>query len=288
MKIVTHAGQCHADDLMAVALICIKERVDPRSIEILRINDGKAEDFPDADFIVDVGKQYDPEKKWFDHHQFPKDHAPECAFTLVAAHYGIGRNDLNWIERLAYLDSKGPWEFYKNQLGRKARNRKEIDNFLGTCDVFSWFCRIANTTYKDPDAFVVGLELAIRWLKSELDYIPNRKDNFKYAMSNLKIVDMGSFKIAHFNQKESKGINDVCDDISSKDPTIIIQSCPDNRGSGFAAWRLNDCRRVDFSPLKGETGCVFAHVQGFCVKWENNWDGFLDAIKKSVSTEVAA
>lgn len=284
MKIVTHSGQAHADDLMAVSLILIKEGLTPGEAQIVRVPDGKAEDF-NADFVVDVGRQYDPDKRWFDHHQFPVDAPPECALTLVAKYYGITRADLKWMDRLAYLDCRGPWEWFRNQFGRRAKNWEECEAALGTTDVFSWFCREANATYKNPNAFADALKYSMTWLKGEIDYIPNRKENYKTALSNLRIIDMDGFKIAHFNQVDSRGVRTVCDEVSAKDPSIIVTTKPDDRGNGFSAMRMNDCQRVNFASRSGEPGCVFAAKQGFCLKWSNDWTSFLEAVAKSVRDE---
>lgn len=282
LRIVTHAGQAHADDLLAVALILIKENaIQPGAALIERFSDGKAEEWDFADFVVDIGRKYDASKGWFDHHQFPSDAPPDCAFTLVAEHYGIKRNSLRWIERVAVLDSKGPWVWFEKAIGRPAKNMAEIDSLL--CgDVFSWFTRTANQSYKNEHAFRDALNMTIPWLQNELAYIDSRERNVGYARNNLKIVDLGSFKIAYFNQKEMKGVGELCDIITTEDPSIIVSCKPDDRGDGYSATRLNNQLRVDFHPREGETNCVFAHVNGFCLKWKNDWDSFVDAVKRSV------
>lgn len=282
LKIVTHSGQAHADDLMAIALILIKENYAPKEATILRVNECKVEDYPDANFIVDIGKHYDASKGWFDHHQFAVDAPADCAFTLVAAHYGLGRDQLSWIERLAILDSKGPWTWFENQFGRPATGMEEINEALTTFDVFSWFCHEANRSYEDPFAFTGALELAVRWLKAELKHLENRKANRAFAESNLQLIDMGHFKIAFFKTKELRGSNGVADDLHAKDEDVVIVARLDDRSDGFSAMRLSNSERVNFLPRKGEPNCIFAHENGFCLKWKNDWDSFLDAIKRSV------
>ncbi len=281
LSIITHSGQAHADELLAIGMILIKEvEGDQSRANIKREGDGRAENWT-ADFIVDVGKQYDPAKGWFDHHQFPKDAPADCAFTLVAKHYGLERNSLDWIERVALLDAKGPFVWFEKTFGRPATNMTEINRMLGP-DVFSWFTRTANQSYKNPSAFNQAIDMVIPWLQNELAYAETRPENIEFARANLKLIDMGSFKFAYFEQREMRGVGELCDLISTEDPSIIVSGKPDDRGNGFSATRWNNSPRVDFLPRKGEPNCVFAHENGFCLKWKNDWDSFLDAIKRSV------
>jgi len=65
MKVVTHNDRFHADDIFGVATLQLVFGVD--ELEIIRTRD---EDIiKNADIVLDVGGQYDPEKGRFDHHQ---------------------------------------------------------------------------------------------------------------------------------------------------------------------------------------------------------------------------
>lgn len=63
MKIVTHNGHFHADELLAVATLLIKF---PEA-EVVRSRDEKV--IASADIVVDVGQIYDSQELRFDHHQ---------------------------------------------------------------------------------------------------------------------------------------------------------------------------------------------------------------------------
>ena len=69
MKILTHAGTFHADEISAIALLL---SVYPGS-EITRTYDGETVKAAQADyvttFVVDIGRQYQPGMLNFDHHQ---------------------------------------------------------------------------------------------------------------------------------------------------------------------------------------------------------------------------
>ncbi len=88
-KIVTHNEKFHSDDVFAVATLRLLLGDD--DIEIIRSRDDSVID--SADFVVDVGGEYDPERNRFDHHQEGGAGAREngikyAAFGLVWKHYG--------------------------------------------------------------------------------------------------------------------------------------------------------------------------------------------------------
>lgn len=63
MKIVTHSGHFHTDDLLAIAALLIKY---PEA-QVVRSRDEDV--ILSGDIVVDVGKIYDSDKNRFDHHQ---------------------------------------------------------------------------------------------------------------------------------------------------------------------------------------------------------------------------
>lgn len=87
MKIVTHGGNFHTDDIFAVGVLSI---VYPDA-EFIRTRDEDA--ISSADLVVDVGGVYDPENNRFDHHQeggagFHPEGIPMASFGLVWKHFG--------------------------------------------------------------------------------------------------------------------------------------------------------------------------------------------------------
>ena len=87
MRVATHPGNFHADDVFAVAVLGLAEG----ELEIVRTRDAAAQAAADA--RVDVGGRSDPEAGDFDHHQ--KGGAGErengiryASFGLVWRHYG--------------------------------------------------------------------------------------------------------------------------------------------------------------------------------------------------------
>jgi len=92
--IATHNSRFHADDLFAVATLIKKfelEDVNRQDIVIHRTRDREV--IKEADYVVDVGDEYDPDRQRFDHHMTggAKDHDvgfPYASFGLVWDEYG--------------------------------------------------------------------------------------------------------------------------------------------------------------------------------------------------------
>ncbi len=63
-KVCVHSGTFHADDVFAVAILSLFLNA---KIKIFRSRDPKVWDT--CDYVMDVGKIYDPSKRRFDHHQ---------------------------------------------------------------------------------------------------------------------------------------------------------------------------------------------------------------------------
>ncbi len=93
MKLATHNGNFHTDDVFAIALLL---ELYP-SAEVIRTRDQNILDT--ADIVVDVGRVYDPSKQRFDHHQKEAGVRPNgivySGFGLVWKHYGLTFCDNN-------------------------------------------------------------------------------------------------------------------------------------------------------------------------------------------------
>lgn len=86
--VVTHNGSYHPDDVFAVASIMILEGEE--NVQVIRTRDEAV--INQADWVVDVGGEYDPERLRFDHHQHGapvRDNGiPYASFGLVWKHFG--------------------------------------------------------------------------------------------------------------------------------------------------------------------------------------------------------
>jgi uncharacterized UPF0160 family protein len=89
IRIITHSGTFHLDEILAVA--ALELYFEGKPYEVIRSRDQAVIDT--GDFVVDVGLVYDPERNRFDHHQVGGAGArpngiPYSAFGLVWKHYG--------------------------------------------------------------------------------------------------------------------------------------------------------------------------------------------------------
>lgn len=82
IKVVTHSGSFHADDVFAVALIELS--VGEEAYEVIRTRDENL--IKTGDYVVDVGRVYDPQAYRFDHHQ---NGAPERENGIPYAAFGL-------------------------------------------------------------------------------------------------------------------------------------------------------------------------------------------------------
>ena len=88
IRIITHNGTFHIDELMAVASLEIF--FDGKPYEVIRTRDPEV--MKTGDYIVDVGGVYDPSIHRYDHHQKggagERDGVPYSSFGLVWKHFG--------------------------------------------------------------------------------------------------------------------------------------------------------------------------------------------------------
>src|SRR3989344_3845760 len=87
--IVTHSGNFHTDDIFAVAVLTLV--LGEENIEVIRSREDSI--INSADYTVDVGGIYDPDKNRFDHHQIEgagtrENSIPYASFGLVWKKFG--------------------------------------------------------------------------------------------------------------------------------------------------------------------------------------------------------
>ena len=87
-KILTHNGRFHTDEVFAVAMLKILFN---NEIEVTRTRD--LSKINDADFVLDIGREYNPSLKRFDHHQDTftdkrANNVPYATAGLIWKHFG--------------------------------------------------------------------------------------------------------------------------------------------------------------------------------------------------------
>ena len=100
IKIVTHNGKFHADDVFAVALVILYLEDQNQPCNIERTRDMGV--IRDADIVVDVGREFDFTKNRFDHHQggiaARENGVPYASFGLVWKHIAQNLFDYEFIQ----------------------------------------------------------------------------------------------------------------------------------------------------------------------------------------------
>ena len=110
--ILTHPGGAHKDELLAVCVLVAKH-----GVPVVRRDPTPDELADPAVAVVDVGGEHAPERSNFDHHHFPRDHAPTCALSLVLADLGLyedAKHFCDWLEPAEWFDSRGPGKTAKH------------------------------------------------------------------------------------------------------------------------------------------------------------------------------
>ncbi len=90
VTIVTHSSGFHTDDIFAVATLLLVLGED-KDVEVLRSREKEVHAM--ADYLVDTGNEYDPDKNKFDHHQsggagLRENGIPYASFGLVWKKFG--------------------------------------------------------------------------------------------------------------------------------------------------------------------------------------------------------
>jgi len=93
IRIATHSGGFHADDVFAVAALKLYLKHEKEGMPVQIIRTRNSEMVSECDYVVDVGGVYDPAAGRFDHHQIDgagkrENGIPYAAFGLVWKEYG--------------------------------------------------------------------------------------------------------------------------------------------------------------------------------------------------------
>jgi hypothetical protein len=103
MKIITHDGQAHQDDVLSSSLVIFKYNI----TEIIRGKPTKEEINNPKIWKLDVGNKLNPDINQIDHHHKKMD---DCTLSLLLKHWGIWKKAKkvhNWLENIRIIDTKG-------------------------------------------------------------------------------------------------------------------------------------------------------------------------------------
>ena len=265
-SIITHPGGAHKDDFLACAVLLSQHEVSIFRREPLE------SDLSDSSIaVLDVGGEHAPERLVFDHHQFPRDHVPTCALSLVLQHLGIyddAREFCPWLEVAEWFDCRGP----KDTAEWLDMDRDTLAKLNSPLDItlLKNFSTQTEHHHGEPVWEVmrmIGKDLVefITNLRSKLNQVSQFTEVW-----NLK-KDKDEFKVL-FLPRISSLPEDASDVLGYQvralglEKEIIAILSPDSRGQGFGMRRYNDDARMDFSKVEGESDVHFAHARGFIAK----------------------
>lgn len=260
--ILTHPGGAHKDEVLACALLAAVHRV-----PIVR-REPMADDLKDPSIaVVDVGGEHAPERGNFDHHQFPADHPPVCALSIVLQHLGIyedARQFCEWLEPAEWFDTRGP-NVTAKWLGV---DRDTMGKLNSPIDV-TLIRRFAKAKRMEPGEPLwemlsyIGEDLItyVRELRARLDFVARHAQTWEMGDHEVlflprteEMPDEPSAALAR--HVESTG----------KDAQTAALVYPDRRNSGYGLSRHNDDPRYDFTRIEKEPDVHFAHARGFVAK----------------------
>lgn len=270
-KILTHPGGSHKDELLACCLLVAKH-----GVEVVR-REPTDEDLADPSIaVLDVGGEHDPARSNFDHHQFPADHPPVCALTLVLQHLGIyedARSFCDWLEPAEWFDTRGP-NVTAKWLGV---DRKTLNKLNSPIDV-TLLRRFAKETQLGPGDVIWEM---MRFVGQDLlDYLSSLRQRLDFVAQHAEIWSVDDCEIIFLPRTEpmpdepSSGIGRYLESIG-KSTEVAALVYPDRRGSGYGLSRNNDDPRFDFTRIGSEADVHFAHARGFVAKTSADQPGRL-------------
>jgi hypothetical protein len=264
--ILTHPGGSHKDEFLACCLLLARN-----GVPIVR-REPTADDLENPEIaVVDVGHEHDPARGNFDHHQFPKDHPPTCALSLVLQHCGVyedARAFCDWLEPTEWLDTRGPVETSRwLGIGRDtlAKLNSPVDVTL-----LRRFAMVSELKPGEP------LWEVMRWIGADLlDYLKNLRERLDFIAETGEFWEIqspdGPFHVLYLPRTEplpdepSAGLGRFVDS-QSDGKNVVGFVYPDRRGKGFGLSRHNDHPRLDFTRIQDCEDVHFAHARGFVAK----------------------
>jgi len=261
-RIVTHPGGAHKDELLACSLLAAVH-----GVEILRREPTEADLADPATAVVDVGEKHEPELNNFDHHQFPADHPPICALSLVLQHLGIyddARTFCDWLEPAEWFDTRGP-NVTAKWLGL---DRDTLAKLNSPIDV-TLLRRFAKSTRLAPGDVIYEM---MRMTGQDLiDYVRSLRQRLDFVAAHAEFWNVAGQEILFLPRTEpipdepSSGIGRYLESIG-KDKAVSALVYPDRRGTGYGLSRHQDHPAFDFTRISTEPDVHFAHARGFVAK----------------------
>ena len=254
-KIICHPGSAHKDDFLSacVLLATLDDAVVFRREATLA-------DLDDTNsFVVDVGLEYDPKRRNFDHHQ---DTSLPCAFHLIMQHLDLhesAKQAFIWYSHMSMIDVRGAYRTAEH-LG------------VDTSVLF--------TTSSPIDGYILSLFADIDYLDSQdslyslmkalgtdmIALIKKKMLRFEQLKEEAHVIPIKQFKTIFSNINDSPKLAMEMYLRELDDEDIVMSITPSNRCKGWELLRLGDNTIVDFRSISTCPEIRFVHGSGFLAK----------------------
>lgn len=265
-RIVTHPGGAHKDDLLACCVL-----IAGSGATIVRRDPTEAELKDPAVAVVDVGGSHDPALSNFDHHQFPREHVPTCALSLVLSALGVYEDALqfcDWLETAEWFDCRGPNKT-ADWLGVPRRAISQLNSPIDITLLRRFAAQQEHVPGEPIYEYMrfVGQDLLdfLRAVREGIDRVSEQSQRWSVSTGSQPVEAIFLPRTDPLPEEPS---GSVARYVRAKGLGNVIGATvyPDRRGKGYGISRFEDDPRLDFSQLEGEPDVHFAHKSGFMCK----------------------
>lgn len=262
LKIVTHSGGFHSDELFAIALI---KRYVSDNVTVIRTRDQEQLCkylYDNKVWVIDVGGQYNDRLKNFDHHQV--DFTSKWKGTdILFSSCGLVWNHLR---KAGYLNGHSRWVI--NEIENKLIKKIDLhDNGRARWSQAIMF-KLFNRETQDDTQFYKALEMAEMHLDNSIYFICKEESN-RLRIDRHEYVCEGDVVVV-----EDGGFNIVPTLSSLTEAKIVVESKISEEG--WSVQSIDSTVETPFSwrglsgdqlqMVSGLKGLVFAHRSGHLVK----------------------
>ncbi len=262
--ILTHPGSAHKDDFLACCLLVARHGV------VIWRREPTDEDLADPRIaVVDVGGEHDPAKSNFDHHQFPRDHAPICALSLVLQDFGLyedARRFCEWLEPAEWFDTRGPFataEWLGVDRSIVNRLNSPVDITLLRRFAQKRECGPGDPVWEVMRMVGEDLFMYLRTLRERLDYVAEHASFLDVGEGEKALRVLFLPRTDPMPDDPSSGMGRYIESCGENVAGLIY---PDRRGEGYGLSRHEDSALLDFTRVADEGDVHFAHARGFVAK----------------------
>ena len=266
LLLVTHPGSAHKDDFLACCTLLSRY-----TVPIERREPTPADLASPCVCVIDVGHRHEPALNNYDHHQFPADHPPICALSLVLQQLGLyedAREFCDWLEVAEWFDCRGPVD----TAARLGVERTVLSKLISPIDL-TLLRRFAGATRHEPGQPVweimrmVGDDILghLQSSRAKLDLLAQQAQRWDMELGGAPATVVFLPRVTSYADDAASSLERYID----RQPwaaQVVGSVYPDRRSTGYGLGRYRDNPRLDFTRIASEPDVHFAHARGFVAK----------------------